>query len=163
MNRNRKGFTLIELLIVVAIIGIIVAIAIPNLLNAIQRGRQKRSMGDLRTIGTGVEAYAIDFNVYPPGAAYSLPTGLAYPNLTVKAKLYSYVEPTYVKTLPLKDGWNSWFLYSFGTNNQDYGLSSNGKDGAAGPSPFGATTDFNADLVFVDGQFVQYPEGAQNN
>ena len=46
MKRNPKGFTLIELLIVVAIIGIIVAIAIPNLLNAIQRAKQRRSMGD---------------------------------------------------------------------------------------------------------------------
>ena len=44
MKRNRKGFTLIELLIVVAIIGIIVAIAIPNLLNAIQRAKQRRPL-----------------------------------------------------------------------------------------------------------------------
>ncbi|OYV98709.1 MAG: hypothetical protein B7Z68_00255, partial [Acidobacteria bacterium 21-70-11] len=47
--RKQKGFTLIELLIVVAIIGIIAAIAIPNLLNAINRGRQKRTMADMRS------------------------------------------------------------------------------------------------------------------
>ena len=58
--RKNRGFTLIELLIVVAIIGIIAAIAIPNLLNAINRGRQKRSMADLRTVGTAIEAYAVD-------------------------------------------------------------------------------------------------------
>ncbi len=63
--RKNRGFTLIELLIVVAIIGIIAAIAIPNLLNAINRGRQKRSMADIRTIGTATEAYAVDMAFYP--------------------------------------------------------------------------------------------------
>ena len=63
--RKNRGFTLIELLIVVAIIGIIAAIAIPNLLNAINRGRQKRTMADIRTIGTAVEAYAVDKSFYP--------------------------------------------------------------------------------------------------
>src|SRR5258706_1489699 len=63
--RKEKGFTLIELLIVVAIIGIIAAIAIPNLLNAIDRGKQKRTMADMRSVGTAVESYAVDNNVYP--------------------------------------------------------------------------------------------------
>src|SRR5882762_1185179 len=63
--RKQKGFTLIELLIVVAIIGIIAAIAIPNLLNAIDRGKQKRSMADIRSLGTATESYAVDNNFYP--------------------------------------------------------------------------------------------------
>jgi prepilin-type N-terminal cleavage/methylation domain-containing protein len=63
--RKQTGFTLIELLIVVAIIGIIAAIAIPNLLNAIDRGKQKRSMADMRSIGTAVESYSVDVNFYP--------------------------------------------------------------------------------------------------
>jgi general secretion pathway protein G len=52
-----RGFTLIELLIVATIIGLIVAIAIPNLLNAIQRARQSRTLADANAIGKGLSMY----------------------------------------------------------------------------------------------------------
>jgi type II secretion system protein G len=168
-KRNNKGFTLIELLIVVAIIGIIVAIAIPNLLNAIQRAKQKRTMGDMRSAGTAAEAYAVDFNHYPAAAGYTLPAGLTYPaTATFGAPgcaapcLNGQVTPTYIRILPLTDGWNSWFLYATDVNFQNYMVESNGKDGTAETPPWGETTNFNNDIVFVDGQFVQYPAGAQN-
>ena len=66
--RKQAGFTLIELMIVIAIIAIIAAIAIPNLLNAIDRGKQKRTMADIRSLGTAVETYSIDNNDYPVAA-----------------------------------------------------------------------------------------------
>ena len=63
---RRKGFTLIELLIVVAIIAILAAIAVPNFLEAQIRGKYSRAVSDMRTMATGVEAYAVDHNDYPP-------------------------------------------------------------------------------------------------
>src|SRR5437762_3107360 len=54
--RRQKGFTLLELLVVCAIIGIIASIAIPNLLVAIQRSKQRRTMVDMRSIATAWEA-----------------------------------------------------------------------------------------------------------
>ena len=78
-QRRSAGFTLIELLIIVAILGIIVAIAVVNYLNAIDRARQRRSMADMRSLATALEAYAADLDRYPPAAAFTLPAGLDLP------------------------------------------------------------------------------------
>lgn len=66
---HRKGFTLIELLIVVAIIGILAAIAVPNFLNAQTRAKIARAQSDQRSIGTALEMYRLDKNGYPIGRA----------------------------------------------------------------------------------------------
>jgi prepilin-type N-terminal cleavage/methylation domain-containing protein len=63
--RNR-AFTLIELLIVVAIIAILAAIAVPNFLEAQTRSKVSRFLADIRTAATGLESYRIDSNIYPP-------------------------------------------------------------------------------------------------
>jgi type II secretion system protein G len=61
-----KGFTLIELLIVVAIIAILAAIAVPNFLEAQVRAKVSRVKSDMRSIATALEAYRTDGNRYPP-------------------------------------------------------------------------------------------------
>jgi prepilin-type N-terminal cleavage/methylation domain-containing protein len=63
--RAVKGFTLIELLIVVAIIAILAAIAVPNFLEAQTRAKVSRVRADIRTVMTGLESYAVDNNKYP--------------------------------------------------------------------------------------------------
>lgn len=65
MDKKRSAFTLIELLIVVAIIGILAAIAVPNFLNAQTRARVARVMGDHKALGTALEMYSLDHNIFP--------------------------------------------------------------------------------------------------
>lgn len=63
--RNESGFTLIELLIVVAIIGILAAIAIPNFLQAQVRAKVSKNNADFASVATALEMYAVDYSVYP--------------------------------------------------------------------------------------------------
>ncbi|MDX1972511.1 MAG: prepilin-type N-terminal cleavage/methylation domain-containing protein [Candidatus Sumerlaeia bacterium] len=62
---QKSGFTLIELLIVVAIIAILAAIAVPNFLEAQTRSKVSRTLADIRTMRTALESYAVDYNKYP--------------------------------------------------------------------------------------------------
>ena len=153
--RKNRGFTLIELLIVVAIIGIIAAIAIPNILNAINRGRQKRSMADIRTIGTAVEASAVDMAFYPTFAEGPVQGA---------ATILGNLEPTYVKTVPREDGWRTPF-YAVSVS-RFYTLGSAARDkqiGALASYTPGITSDMDCDIIYSNGSFVQYPEGVQDD
>ena len=69
MRNNRKGFTLIELLIVVVIIGILAAIAIPKFANTKEKAYLASMKSDLRNMATVQEGYFSDFQVYTNGTA----------------------------------------------------------------------------------------------
>lgn len=158
MTTKQKGFTLIELLIVVAIIGVLAAIAIPNLLAAVNRSRQKRSMADMRTIATAWEARATDVNAY--NAA-----GVSWPAANALVTSIDFLAPTYIKKVPIYDGWNVEFRVSSG-NVFSYTVKSYGADKAESTTttsaPTAVVTDrFDCDIILANGYFVQYPDGAQ--
>ena len=146
---NKKGFTLIELLIVVAIIGIVAAIAIPNLLVALQKGKQKATMGDMKSVGTALEVYTTDNSMVPMANITTLSTA-------------SYFIPFYIKVLPLTDSWGSlWDYPAPGTITDQYSITSWGRDKAvtAASGMYQVTTlaDFNKDITFSNGQFTVGP------
>lgn len=72
-GESQHGFTLIELLIVVAIIAILAAIAVPNFLEAQTRAKVSRTKADMRSMATAIEAYVVDNNKLPRTARPSDP------------------------------------------------------------------------------------------
>lgn len=70
-HSRHAGFTLIELLIVVAIIGILAAIAVPNYLNATVRAKVAGAQSDLKSLSAAVSMYQLDRGEYPPAPVYA--------------------------------------------------------------------------------------------
>jgi len=168
LKNRQKGFTLIELLIVVAIIGIIAALLIPNFLDALQKAKQKRSVADARNVGTAMMSWLTDAasaaaagqTTWDTTSYSDAETGLD----AVKGKL----EPLYLQRVPDKDGWGHSFAYALNTGDPlaqfVMYVGSGGRDGSAisgtyTVGPF-APTDYEEDIIWADGYFIRWPSGS---
>ena len=109
--RKRHAFTLIELLIVVAIIAILAAIAVPNFLEAQTRSRVSRVKADFRSYATALESYYVENNMYPLDFPGPDVLGKMTENL-VRYNLYGLTTPiAFMSSLSWRDPFRPESIY----------------------------------------------------
>jgi prepilin-type N-terminal cleavage/methylation domain-containing protein len=167
---RQRGFTLIELLIAVAIIGIIAAILVPNMIDALQRARQKRTVANIQLAGTAMMAWLTDQAAAAAAGAATNDVDLSAFSAITTANLKKELVSTYMQELPALDGWKQPFEFYLDTANplglQVMAIRSGGRDRKLTgdrytPGSF-ETTNYDQDIVWTDGFMVRWPEGKKN-
>lgn len=174
LRRRQGGFTLIELLIVVAIIGIIAALLIPNFLESLQKAKQKRTLADIRNAGTAEMAWLVN-QVGAASAGYAIDWSSWSSNTaaTTYDDVKKVLTPVYVQELPERDGWKHPFGWYLDTGNplaaRVMAIWSGGRNAPDtvtwppdGPEPATSgpydPSDYDNDILWADGYFAIWPD-----
>ena len=142
------------LLVLIAVVGIVAALIIPNFLDALQKAKQKRTVAEVRSIATALESARADDNRYP----------LAADGAALAALLAGHGY-----TGNGQDGWQRTLRYTClqpeGEGCASYELASGGRDGAFEHDPGEYPQEsfelnaYDSDIVMSDGMFSRWPSG----
>ena len=127
LYRKKKGFTLVELMVVIIILAVLTAIAIPSYMALRNRARVAAAQSEMKNIATALELHSADEDAYPLTAVYP-----------------GALEPDYMTEVPVNDPWDVAYVYA--SAGATYTLTSHGPDGAAAGGD---------DIVIIDGQLQE--------
>jgi general secretion pathway protein G len=176
---NSRAFTLLEILIVVVIILIVASILIPNLIDAMHKAKQKKTMAEIKIVGDSFFSWHIDqVGAASAGASKTRSYSVSDFEQIDAADMANLLEPRYLQKVPLEDAWGNELGYHISAcctidDGENFGLQcpigctnilmivSCGMDHVCDEGSYQAgafdARDHHEDLVWLDGYFIRRP------